>query len=199
MPCVCHRSRWVIRGTQSAAGQRVICVIRIQATGSKSFFASLQSKCLSVWHWWCVTKGPYPSFQISAVGSNKRKIGITAVVVPKVTCDLPLAPVPFQLNWKHLADLDPGFGQPGRIDMLLGVNLFLDVLCHGRRSGPLESPTALETEIGLLHGSAGPASCSSAHACEPLSKAYLQTSSDNSGRLKKHQQTTQHFPQKNEQ
>ena len=156
MPCVCHRSRWVIRGTQSAAGQRVICVIRIQATGSKSFFASLQSKCLSVWHWWCVTKGPYPSFQISAVGSNKRKIGITAVVVPKVTCDLPLAPVPFQLNWKHLADLDPGFGQPGRIDMLLGVNLFLDVLCHGRRSGPLESPTALETEFGwVLCGSAG--------------------------------------------
>ena len=57
MPCVCHRSRWVIRGSQSAAGQRFVCVIRIRA---KSFFASLQSTRSSVWHWWCVTKGPYP-------------------------------------------------------------------------------------------------------------------------------------------
>ena len=63
------------------------------------------------------------SFQISPVGPNKREIGSAAVVIPKVTCDLPLAPVPFQLNWKHLADLplaDPGFGQSGRIDMLEG-------------------------------------------------------------------------------
>ena len=78
------------------------------------------------------------SFKNLAVGPNKRKIGITAIVVPKVTCDLPLAPVPFQLNWEHLADLtlaDPGFGQSGRIDMLLGVDVFLDVLGHGRRSG----------------------------------------------------------------
>jgi hypothetical protein len=109
------------------------------------------------------------SFQISPVGPNKRKIGIAAVVVPKVTCDLPLAPVPFQLNWKHLADLplaDPGFGQPGRIDMLLGVDVFVDVLRHGRRSGPPDSPTALETEFGwVLCGSTGPASSSSVHAC----------------------------------
>ena len=145
-------------------------------------------------------KGPLSQLPNLSRRIQQKEDRDPAVVVPKVTCDLPLAPVPFQMNWKHLADLDPGFGQPGHIDMLLGVNLFLDVLCHGRRSGPLESPTALETEFGwVLHGSAGPASCSSAHACEPLSKAHLLISSDNSGRLKKHQQTTQHFPQKNEQ
>jgi hypothetical protein len=50
--------------------------------------------------------------------------------------------------------------------MLLGVDVFLNVLRHGRRSGPPESPTALETEFGwVLCGSAGPASSSSAHAC----------------------------------
>ena len=98
------------------------------------FKVFLCSTCSSVWHWWC---GPYPvNFQLQnlAVGPNKRKIGITAIVVPKVTCDLPLAPVPFQLNWEHLADLtlaDPGFGQSGRIDMLLGVDVFLDVPAGG--------------------------------------------------------------------
>ena len=88
------------------------------------------------------------NFQISPVGSAKRRIELSAVVVPKVTCDLPLAPVPFDLSWTHISDLplaDPGFGLPGRIDILLGVDVFVDVLRHGRRSGPPGSPAALET------------------------------------------------------
>lgn len=66
------------------------------------------------------------SFHISPVGSNK-KIG--------VTCNLPLAPVPFDLSWKHTSDLpltDPGFRQPSRIDILHRVEVFVDVLHHGR-------------------------------------------------------------------
>lgn len=98
------------------------------------------------------------SFQISPVGSDKRRIGILAVIVPKVTY-LPLTPVPFDLSWKHISDLplaDPGFGQPGRIDTLLGVDVLVVALRHGRRSGPPGSPTTLETEFGwvLCGGSA---------------------------------------------
>ena len=93
------------------------------------------------------------NFQISPVGPNERRIGISAVIVPKVTCDLPLTPVPFDLSWKHISDLplaDPGFGQPGRIDILLGVDVFVDVLRHGRRSSPPGSPAALETDFGWV-------------------------------------------------
>jgi hypothetical protein len=94
------------------------------------------------------------SFQISPVGANKGKIEVTAVVVPKVTCNLPLAPMSFRLSWKHISDLplaDPDFGRPSRVDMLLGVDVFIDVLRHGRQSGPPNSPTALETEfVGAL-------------------------------------------------
>ena len=56
------------------------------------------------------------SFQVSAAKPDGRKIDLTAIVVPKVTCDLPLYPIPLNLEWKHVADLplaDPGFGQPG--------------------------------------------------------------------------------------
>ena len=98
-------------------------------------------------------KGPLSSQFPTSKFHPLDPIGVTAVVVPRVTCGLPLTPVPFQLNWKHLADLplaDPGFGQPSRIDMLLGVDVFVDVLCHGRRSGPPDSPTALETEFGAM-------------------------------------------------
>ena len=57
------------------------------------------------------------------------------------------------MDWSHITDLpvaDPAFGQSGRIDILLGVDIFLDVLRQGRRSCPSGSPTALETEFGWV-------------------------------------------------
>lgn len=92
----------------------------------------------------------------SATGhAGIRRIDLTAIVVPKVTCDLPLSPIPFNQEWQHLADLplaDPGFDQPGPIDLLLGVDIFVDVLLHGRRNGPPGAPVALEMELGWVLG-----------------------------------------------
>ena len=91
------------------------------------------------------------SLRISSTHPNGRKIDLTAIVLPKVTCDLPVTPVPFDLSWTHLAGLtlaDPAFGEPRRVDILLGVDLFVDTLCHGRRAGPAGSPVAIETEFG---------------------------------------------------
>ena len=93
------------------------------------------------------------SFQISAAHHNGRSIELTAIVLPKVTCDVPVHPVPFDLSWKHLSDLplaDPSFGEPGRVDILLGVDIFVDVLLNGRRTGPPGTPVALETEFGWV-------------------------------------------------
>lgn len=78
---------------------------------------------------------------------------MTAVVLPKVTCDLPVSRVPFDLSWTHLSGLplaDPSFGEPQRIDILLGVEVFVDVLRQGRRTGPAGSPIAVETVLGWV-------------------------------------------------
>ena len=78
---------------------------------------------------------------------------ITAIIIPRVTCELPLRPVSHDLNWKHLSDLplaDPGFGEPGKIDVLLGADVFADVLLHGRRTGSPGTPTAFETICGWV-------------------------------------------------
>ena len=49
---------------------------------------------------------------------------------------------------------DPTFGKPGKIDILLGVDVFVSVFCQGRRCGPTNSPTAIETSFGwVLAGS----------------------------------------------
>ena len=103
------------------------------------------------------------SFSISSRLSEK-KINVTAIVVQRVTCDLPLYPVPFDVKWKHLTDLqfaDPMFGHPGRIDVLLGVDVFTQVLLQGRRIGPPGSPVAFQATFGwVLAGTC--ASCYSA-------------------------------------
>ena len=80
-------------------------------------------------------------------------INITAVVVPKVTCDIPRYHIPFDSSWDHLSDLelaDPEFGTPGQIDMLLGDNMFIEVLFHGWRVGPPNSTVAVETKLGWI-------------------------------------------------
>ena len=99
---------------------------------------------------------------VSSLYPPSKELDITAVIVPRVTCDLPLHPVPFNSKWDHLARIqlaDPGFGSPGKIDLLLGVEVFVEVMRHGRQSGVPGSPLAFETDFGwVLAG--GTDSCS---------------------------------------
>ena len=92
-------------------------------------------------------------FRVSSVYPGGKKIDLTAIVLPKVTCNLPVLPVPFDQTWTHLSGLqlaDPEFGKPQHVDILLGVEVFVDILRHGRRTGPIGSPVALETEFGWV-------------------------------------------------
>ena len=62
-------------------------------------------------------------------------------------------PVPFDPSWSHLVSLplaDPALGEPGRIDLLLGVDIFVDILQCGQRTGLPGSPVAIQTEFGWV-------------------------------------------------
>ena len=68
---------------------------------------------------------------------------MNAVIPPRVTCDLPSQHIPLKCEWNHLADLtfaNPDFGRPSKIDLLLGVDLFSEVVRHGWRYGAPGSP-----------------------------------------------------------
>ena len=101
-------------------------------------------------------------FSISSTNSLGRRHSVKAFIVPKITGDLPVHPVTPERNWSHLEGLqlaDPDYNKPGNIDLLLGVSTFVEVIRHGRRCGPRDSPTALNTEFGwVLAGNAGPPS-----------------------------------------
>ena len=82
-------------------------------------------------------------FQVSGVDDDSEKVGVEAYVLPKITKDLPVEPIPLALKWEHLSDLklaDPEFRTPARIDLLLGAEVFTDILRDGRRSGPRPGP-----------------------------------------------------------
>ncbi len=93
------------------------------------------------------------TMEISPSHLSDQNLSITTVVAPRVTCDLPLNPVSFKSSWTHLHDItlaDSDFGRPGRIDLLLGVDVYIDSLLHSRRSGPPGSPVAFETIFGWV-------------------------------------------------
>ena len=78
--------------------------VRISGVAGLSHGTSLQSTVM---------------FTISPLQSHTEKSEVSAIVVPRVTCDLPVNPITPRLSWTHLSDIplaDPDFGSPGRID-----------------------------------------------------------------------------------
>lgn len=75
--------------------------------------------------------------------------------------------VPFNVTWSHLSNIqlaDPGFGHPGEINLLLGVEVFVEVMLHGRRSGVPGSALLLKRNLdGFLLAALTPVFCSPSH------------------------------------
>ena len=93
------------------------------------------------------------TFVISPNNTIHKEVPITAVIVPQVTTNLPLKSVQLDTKWKHLLGIpfaDPDFGSPSKVDLLLGVDIFVSVLLNDWRVGLSGSPTVLETEFGWV-------------------------------------------------
>lgn len=74
------------------------------------------------------------NFKIVSTHLSRRKIDLTAIVLPKVTCDLLIVPVPVNLSWTYLSGLplaDLAFGEPQCANILLEVDDFVDIICQG--------------------------------------------------------------------
>lgn len=77
-----------------------------------------------------------------------------ALVMPKITSKVPSSIVNIS-NWNHIKDIqlaDPKFNIPGEVDMLIGVELFFDVLRTGYRRGDISQPAAQNTVFGWVIG-----------------------------------------------
>ena len=75
------------------------------------------------------------------------EINVSAVVIPRVTSDLPQQPVHQKSTWSHFHKLnlaDPDFGCPGRIHLYANIGL------QGRWTGPPDAPVEFETKVGWV-------------------------------------------------
>ena len=93
------------------------------------------------------------SFKIRPVYSPSKKFDVSAIIVLCVTCNLPVCHMVWNCGWDHLNDMklaDPEFGKPGRVDVLLSVEIFVDVVRQGRRKGSHDSPAAIEMGFGWV-------------------------------------------------
>ncbi len=78
-------------------------------------------------------------------------LSVTAAIVPKVTCDLPLQGATHVRDMPHIKPLslaDPNFHLPGRVDLLLGCDIIPEIMLQDRISGPKNAPVALNTLFG---------------------------------------------------
>ena len=79
-------------------------------------------------------------------GHEKGRLRVEALVLSKISLELPIQQVHFDPKWSHLKGLplaDPDFGTPGRVDMLIGADVYCQTVLYGRRFGSSGSPMAI--------------------------------------------------------
>ncbi|GFX47443.1 DUF1758 domain-containing protein [Trichonephila clavipes] len=77
---------------------------------------------------------------------------VNALVVEELTCNLPNFIVS-KFDWPHINGLqlaDPSFYISRPVDMILGADVFFDLILYGKISGTKNQPSALNSKLGWL-------------------------------------------------
>ncbi|CAL8134640.1 unnamed protein product [Orchesella dallaii] len=80
-------------------------------------------------------------------------IHVNALILSKVTANLPSFPVGGAQTWAHLEGLtlaDPKFNQPREVDILLGADVTERIFLDGRSMGNILDPIARNSEFGWV-------------------------------------------------
>lgn len=82
---------------------------------------------------------------------SEATVDVTAFIMRRITSELPAMPTT-TLCWPHIVGIplaDSTFGNPGRIDLLLGADVYHSLLLEGVRKGP-SGPVAQNTIFGWV-------------------------------------------------
>ena len=88
------------------------------------------------------------TLSMSPLQAKQPSMELSAAVVDKVTCHLPLQGTHGMQELPHLQELklaDPTFHQPGRIDLLLRGDILPRIMLPETRTGPVNMPIAWNT------------------------------------------------------
>ncbi|GFX69000.1 DUF1758 domain-containing protein [Trichonephila clavipes] len=90
--------------------------------------------------------------EITSLFYKNTSITVDALILPKITCDLPQFQVDVSaLNtFKHLKLADVNYLQPGPIDILLGTDVFGEIMLNRHLNVQGQSLTAMESIFGWV-------------------------------------------------
>lgn len=129
------------------------------------------------------------AFSIQSIHDPDFKIVINAHVLGKLTSVIPPNKVKVQMypNLVHLKLADTQFHVPGKIDLLLGADVYSQILIDGLLKGPLGSPMAQNTKLGwVLSGKVDCETSDNAHnMCMNNNVVSLHTRIEDDNLLKK--------------
>lgn len=91
--------------------------------------------------------------------NEEFELAFEGEVIPSITSDLPSISLG-RRTWPHLQGIhlaDPQFGTPRPIDVLVGADIWGQLLLNGRRVGSRNEPCAIKTHFGwVVFGPVGP-------------------------------------------
>ena len=88
------------------------------------------------------------NFNVLSIHSVTSSIPLSAIVVNKVACDLPLQGAVKVRRLPHLKNLelaDPTFHRSGKIDLLIGGDAWADIMIQESKIGKAQEPIAQRT------------------------------------------------------
>ena len=94
---------------------------------------------------------PTTNLTITSLSNPDWTTSVRAVILPKVTVDLPKHDLSAVKKMPHLQDLqlaDPWFHKPKRVDLILDSDVFDQILLPNKIEGPPATPSAWETRLG---------------------------------------------------
>ena len=83
------------------------------------------------------------NFKVLSAYRGRRSLLVDAIILSKVTSDMPSCFMPFNEKWKHLVGLllaDSNFRVSRSIDILLGADIFSHAVIQGPVLGPPGTP-----------------------------------------------------------
>ncbi|XP_045495987.1 uncharacterized protein LOC123694566 [Colias croceus] len=99
------------------------------------------------------------SFELESLHNHEFSVSVNAFVLPSLSSFLPSSKVSI-FDWPELSSLplaDPKYGSPGKIDIILGVDIFSQIMLSGFLKHPIhDGPIAQNTHLGwILSGRIG--------------------------------------------
>ena len=88
---------------------------------------------------------------VSSMQQSQRQLQLSAAVVNRVTCDLPLQGASAVRELPHIRQLtlaDPTFNKPGRVDLLIGCDAWADMMLNESKHGKTQGSIAWKTIFG---------------------------------------------------